>query len=144
MLKQQEEEEQRLEQARLAKEDEERIQVVENRRKRKAEEEQRQRQLEQDEEEAKEDRATLVGEGLPTSFLMRKKGYLLSNPASLSNKLAKLFEVRLELCRNVNLRNDAVLPVSLQMQGQRMLPWRWSESIAGQKKQRLVTRAPHK
>ena len=100
---------------------------------------------EDQEEEAKEDRSTLRREGLPTSIMLCKKGDLfVSSPARLSNKLAKLFEVRLELCRNANLSDNAVLPISLQMQGQRWLATRGTSSIAGQKKQRLVISALHK
>ena len=66
----------------------------------------------------------------------------MSSP--VSNKLAKLCEARLELCRHANLRDDAVLPVSLQKDWYRELATQWFESIEGQKKKQLVTSALHK
>ena len=143
-------ENERLKEAMLAQEEYERREEEEEAKQRKRTEEERTREEEEstrsqeegEEQEAEESRWTLLREGLPTSILLRRSGDLyIASPSSLSNKLAKLFEVRLQLCRDANLRDDAVLPVSTQKRGQKVLFDQWCESIAGQKKFRLVISA---
>ena len=124
-------ENERLKEARLAQEEyERRNEEEEEAKQRKRTEEERTREEEEstrsqeegEEQEAEEIRWTLLREGLPTSILLRRSGDLyIASPSSLSNKLAKLFEVRLQLCRDANLRDDAVLPVSTQKRGQKVL-----------------------
>jgi hypothetical protein len=85
-------------------------------------------------------RTQLRRTGLPTAHhIVNRSGDLfVSRPKVQSRFLAKVFEMRLWLCRNANLDHDAVLPISLQKRGQSMLFDDWVASKAGQKKQQEV------
>ena len=77
--------------------------------------------------------------GLPTSLLIQRSGDLFaSKPERQTRMLAKVFEVRLTLCRHANLESDVVLPISMQKEGHTILFLDWTDSVAGKRKQQEV------
>ena len=52
--------------------------------------------------------------------------------------MKKVFEVRLTLCHHAKLGNDAVLPISVQKEGQQVLFDDWAEGKIGKRKQQEV------
>jgi hypothetical protein len=104
-----------------------------------AEETRQAREAELDEVLAAENRSPLRRSGLPTTVLLNRHGDLfLSRPISLTKQIQRRFEVRVRLCRNANLPDDAVLPIHLQKQAQEELMERWVASAKGQRKLQLV------
>ena len=132
-------ENQRLKEARLAKEAYERIEELE---KQKEREEMEALSVaatpdinDEEADEAMGNRPNTRRCGLPTSIIIRRAGDLwVSSPHIVTKRLTVLFQVRIELCHNANLPITCVLPIRLQKEGQGILYQKWAQGIAGKKR----------
>jgi hypothetical protein len=91
------------------------------------------------EEENAANRGTTRRNGLPTTLVLNRQGDLfVAVPQRHTRRIAKLFEVRLELCSKAKISDHGVLSIASQKEGQDQLRQIWMNSLQGKKSLREV------